>query len=125
MTIRRRRQACRRLSHYHLTVIELGTSTAAVTLRELTSRDARLYYELVSANREHLSQHGDYTAKRDATPDTIIGYFSLGSSYTGRGFATAACEAQPADQLLARSGGANYSTGRCTIVGIPVAGPYR
>jgi RimJ/RimL family protein N-acetyltransferase len=110
-------------------VIELGTSIAAVTLRELTSDDAGSYYELVDANREHLSLHGDYTAERDATPATITGYFTcppdsnlrlgiwhdmaligrvdlvpvspprysigywLGSSHTGRGFATAACEA--------------------------------
>jgi RimJ/RimL family protein N-acetyltransferase len=110
-------------------VIELGTSIAAVTLRELTSHDAGRYYELVNANRKHVSQHGDYTAERDATPGTIIGYFTcppdsnlrlgiwhdttligrvdlvpvsppqysigywLGSSYTGHGFATAACSA--------------------------------
>jgi RimJ/RimL family protein N-acetyltransferase len=110
-------------------VIELGTSIAAVTLRELGPADAGAYYELLRANRAHLSQHGDFTAERDATPETVIGYFSgppgsnicfgiwhdaaligrvdlvpvspprysigywLGSAYTGRGFATAACQA--------------------------------
>jgi len=110
-------------------VIRLGTSIADVSLRELGSQDARQYYDLVNANREHLSRHGDYTAEQDATPEALVAYFScpsdsnlrlgiwhsttlvgrvdlvpvnpprysigywLGSSYTGRGFATAACAA--------------------------------
>ena len=38
----------------------LETAIPEVTLRELTERDAHVYFELVQRNREHLTQFGDY-----------------------------------------------------------------
>ncbi len=38
----------------------LETAIPEVTLRELTERDARVYFELVQRNKRHLTQFGDY-----------------------------------------------------------------
>lgn len=96
-------------------------------LKELTTVDAPMYFKLVARNREHLTQHGDYSDVTEATQESVtdelsdptnknkrcgiwlnenligridlsaraeghyvIGYW-LGSEYTGKGYATAAC----------------------------------
>ena len=42
------------------TPARLGTGIPGLEVREHAPADASVYYELVQANREHLTQHGDY-----------------------------------------------------------------
>jgi RimJ/RimL family protein N-acetyltransferase len=42
-------------------VVELETEVPGLIVREHTSSDAGAYYELVQANRDHLTRHGDYS----------------------------------------------------------------
>lgn len=57
-------------------MIRLRTSVPGLELRELDPADAGAYYELIDANRAHLSRHGDYMTERDATKDWVDGYFA-------------------------------------------------
>lgn len=42
-------------------VLELQTGVVGLLIREHSAADAVPYYELVQANRNHLTRHGDYT----------------------------------------------------------------
>ena len=112
-----------------MTVPNLPTACAGVELRELTCREAEAFFDLVCANREHLTRFGDYEDLAASTLEDIEAYFAdppdsdlrmgiwqghelvgrvdlspvarrtfvlgywIGSEYTGRGYATAACQA--------------------------------
>jgi RimJ/RimL family protein N-acetyltransferase len=50
-------------------VVELQTHVPGLVLREHTAKDAGPYYDLVQANRAHLTRHGDYTELVASTRD--------------------------------------------------------
>ncbi len=41
-------------------------------LIELTPDDAPAYHDLVERNRDHLTQHGDYSTLGEATPASVV-----------------------------------------------------
>jgi RimJ/RimL family protein N-acetyltransferase len=55
--------------------VNLPTSIAGLELRELTVDDADRYYELLQANRPHLTQFGDYDEEVNQTLDEVHEYF--------------------------------------------------
>ena len=59
-----------------MTVPDLLTSFPGVDLRELTTRDARAFFDLVRRNREHLTQFGDYEDFAASTLKEIEAYFA-------------------------------------------------
>lgn len=116
------------------------TALPGVVLALFTGDDAEAYLELMRANREHLTRHGNFLEEVDASPEAIRAAFSrhesgeewaygvrvhglligrvslvavdppryglgfwLDRAATGRGYATAACEAltQEAKRSLA------------------------
>ena len=59
-----------------MTVPGLPTTIPGVELRELTSRDARAFFDLICRNREHLTRFGDYEDLTASTLEDIEAYFA-------------------------------------------------
>lgn len=74
-----------------MSLIEIGAKDSLLTLRELTSQDAAVYYALVDANRDHLTRHGDYQDLKVATLESVTadldsvvaGHLCFGAWYRG------------------------------------------
>ena len=62
--------------------IELKSDEDTVELKELVPEDAEFYFSLINADKEHLSQNGDITAKKyssvEAVSESIIDPQNLG-----------------------------------------------
>jgi hypothetical protein len=54
----------------------IPTDLPGLYLVELTSCDARDYYRLVDRNRDHLTQHGDYSDLKQATLESVVNNLS-------------------------------------------------
>lgn len=53
--------------------LRLTTDKPDVTLREFSNlQDDKAYYELINANRSHLSQYGDATSRKYPTLESVI-----------------------------------------------------
>ena len=52
--------------------IEIVSSETGISLRQLTPDDARVAFDLIDRNREHLSQFGDVTARNYVTYDQML-----------------------------------------------------
>lgn len=51
--------------------IEILSSDGSLTLRQFTPEDTEAIFELIDNSRDHLSQHGDDTARKYPTLDTV------------------------------------------------------
>lgn len=49
----------------------IATANPDLRLVPLTPDDAPAYYDLVACNRDHLTQHGDYSKLGEATPASV------------------------------------------------------
>jgi ribosomal-protein-serine acetyltransferase len=54
------------------TRLELSTDVPGLILRRLSDDDAKVYYDLIDRNRDHLTAHGDYQEMRHATLQSIL-----------------------------------------------------
>ena len=59
-----------------MTVPNLPTACSGVELRELTCRDVQAFFDLVCANREHLTRFGDHEDLAASTLESIEAYFA-------------------------------------------------
>jgi ribosomal-protein-serine acetyltransferase len=55
---------------------KLSTAMTDLVLKELTIADAQTYYEILDANRAHLSRHGDYQDEANATAAWVTDHLS-------------------------------------------------
>lgn len=52
--------------------IEIASPDGVINLRQFTLDDAREIFELIDRNREHLSQHGEDTAEKYPTLESVV-----------------------------------------------------
>lgn len=52
--------------------LELSTDIPGLVLRRLSEHDAKVYYDLIDRNRDHLTAHGDYQEMREATLPSVV-----------------------------------------------------
>ena len=52
--------------------LELPTDVPGLVLRRLSEHDAKVYYDLIDRNRDHLTAHGDYQEMRHATLQSVL-----------------------------------------------------